>query len=278
LYDVFLRLDTLELYFILEAMEGNLHQFIKSRRSRPIAGGLTASIFRQIATGLDHIHSSGYFYRDMKPENLLVTTTSLFDYPTLNPFASAGSPPEKDVVLIVKIGDFDMARKIVSTPPYTDYVATRWYRAPELILRSRTYTASVDMWGFGAIMAEIIDLRPLFPGTDEMNQVWQICQVLGDPSDAYGADLRGHALGGGPWDEGVQLAARLGCEFPKSTPINLFAHFNRAVPVRLVECIVDLLRYDPGARLTARQCLEHPYLQETARAGEVALSLPAAYL
>jgi male germ cell-associated kinase len=215
LYDFFLLPDTKELYFVFESMEGNLYQLIKSRRNRPLAGGLVFSIFHQVISGLHHIHESGYFHRDMKPENLLVTTTGLHDYPTLNPTAPPGAPPEKDVVVIIKIADFGLARETTSAPPYTEYVSTRWYRAPEVLLRSKSYSNPVDMWAFGAIMAELVDLRPLFPGSDEMDQVLKVCAVLGDPSDEYGLDPRGKPIGGGQWDRGHRLARRVGCPFPK---------------------------------------------------------------
>jgi serine/threonine protein kinase len=80
LYDFFFRPDTRELHLVFESMEGNLYQLMKCRRNRPFAGGIVASIFQQVIYGLHHIHSSGYIHRDMKPENLLVTTTGLFDY------------------------------------------------------------------------------------------------------------------------------------------------------------------------------------------------------
>nr|GFC19236.1 cyclin-dependent kinase F-4-like isoform X1 [Tanacetum cinerariifolium] len=64
---------------------------------------------------------------------------------------------------VIKIADFGLAREIVSQPPYTEYVSTRWYRAPEVLLQSPTYGSAVDMWAMGAIMAELFTLRPLFP-------------------------------------------------------------------------------------------------------------------
>lgn len=69
---------------------------------------------------------------------------------------------------VVKIADFGLAREIRSRPPYTDYVSTRWYRAPEVLLRSQYYSAPIDMFAMGAIMAELFTLRPLFPGTSEV--------------------------------------------------------------------------------------------------------------
>jgi len=69
----------------------------------------------------------------------------------------------------VKLADFGLAREIRSRPPYTDYVSTRWYRAPELLLRSTSYNSPVDIFALGCIMAELYLLRPLFPGNSEID-------------------------------------------------------------------------------------------------------------
>lgn len=202
-------------------MEGNLYQLIKSRKGRPLAGGLVSSIYSQVVKGLHHIHQSGFFHRDMKPENLLVTTTGLVDYPTTSPIAPPNALPERDVVVIIKLADFGLARETRSEPPYTEYVSTRWYRAPEVLLRSRDYSNPVDMWALGTILAELINLKPLFPGAGEIEQVARICEVLGDPCHDYGVDQRGRTWGGGIWMRGVQLARQVGCTFPK-VPISSF--------------------------------------------------------
>ena len=101
---------------------------------------LVFSVF-QVLQGLAFMHKHGYFHRDMKPENLLCMGPDL-----------------------VKIADFGLAREIRSRPPYTDYVSTRWYRAPEVLLRSTMYSAPIDIWAVGCIMAEMYTFRPLFPG------------------------------------------------------------------------------------------------------------------
>ena len=206
LYDSFLLPDSKELYFVFEPMEGHLFQLIKSRRGRPFAGGLVASIFRQIVLGLHHIHESGYFHRDMKPENILVTTTGHHTYPNLSLVAPTGAPAEQDVKVIVKLADFGLARETRSQPPYTEYVSTRWYRAPEVLLKSRDYSNPVDMWALGTIMAEIVNLRPLFPGKREADQLYKITEILGDPCENYSFDVRGKSFGGGRWEAGVQMA------------------------------------------------------------------------
>jgi serine/threonine protein kinase len=82
----------------------------------------------------------------MKPENILVNSQDQ-----------------------VKLADFGLAREIRSRPPYTDYVSTRWYRAPELLLRSTNYNSPIDIFALGCIMAELYLLRPLFPGNSEVD-------------------------------------------------------------------------------------------------------------
>lgn len=91
----------------------------------------------------------------------------------LTPLAAENLLVHRDVV---KIADFGLAREVRSRPPYTDYVSTRWYRAPEVLLRSQYYSAPIDMFAMGAIMAELFTLRPLFPGSSE---------VRFDPLHAY---------------------------------------------------------------------------------------------
>ena len=89
------------------------------------------------------MHKQGFFHRDLKPENLLVKGET------------------------VKIADFGLAREIRSRPPFTDYVSTRWYRAPEILLRSPHYNSPADVFAAGAMMAEYYTLKPIFPGTSE---------------------------------------------------------------------------------------------------------------
>jgi len=97
------------------------------------------------------MHKNGYFHRDLKPENLLVQSSTL------------------------KIADFGLAREINSKPPFTDYVSTRWYRAPEVLLRDTKYGAPIDIFALGAIMAELYTMKPLFPGSSEQDQIFKIC-------------------------------------------------------------------------------------------------------
>ncbi|PFH54468.1 hypothetical protein AMATHDRAFT_72267 [Amanita thiersii Skay4041] len=264
LYDYFIRPDTQELHFVFESMEGNLFQLIRTRKGvSKLAGGLVSTIFYQIVSGLHHMHTAGYFHRDMKPENILVTTIGLYDYTSVSSTPLPNGALENDVVTVIKLADFGLAREIKSKPPYTDYVSTRWYRAPEILMLSKDYSYSVDMWALGTIMAELVNLVPLFPGADHLDQITKICEILGNPSDEYGTDALNMPVGGGPWPKGLKMAEAVGYEYPKFYPKNFYSLFAETVPLSLINCIRNLLRYEPEKRLTSKQCLDHPYQAET---------------
>ncbi|XP_012872111.1 PREDICTED: serine/threonine-protein kinase MAK isoform X2 [Dipodomys ordii] len=162
--------------------------------------------------------------RDMKPENLLCMGPEL-----------------------VKIADFGLARELRSQPPYTDYVSTRWYRAPEVLLRSSVYSSPIDVWAVGSIMAELYTFRPLFPGTSEVDEIFKICQVLGTPKKS-------------DWPEGYQLASSMNFRFPQCAPINLKTLIPNASN-EAIQLMTEMLNWDPKKRPTASQALKHPYFQ-----------------
>ncbi|XP_050922627.1 serine/threonine-protein kinase MAK isoform X7 [Lates calcarifer] len=148
---------------------------------------------------------------------------------------------------LVKIADFGLAREIRSKPPYTDYVSTRWYRAPEVLLRSSTYSSPIDLWAVGCIMAELYTLRPLFPGNSEVDEIFKICQVLGTVKKM-------------DWPEGYQLASAMNFRFPQCVP----THLKTLIPNASNDAIAlmkDLLQWDPKKRPTAVQALRYPYFQ-----------------
>ncbi|RUS72648.1 hypothetical protein EGW08_019586, partial [Elysia chlorotica] len=145
------------LYFVFEFMKENLYQMMKDR-DKLLPESVVRNIMYQVLQGLSFMHKHGFFHRDLKPENLLCNGTEL-----------------------VKIADFGLARETRSRPPYTDYVSTRWYRAPEVLLRSTNYSSPIDIWAVGCIMAELYTLRPLFPGSSEIDEIFKICSVLGTP-------------------------------------------------------------------------------------------------
>jgi len=129
-----------DLHFVFEFMEKNLYEIMKEHQGKMMEEDEVKHFVYQTLQGLQHTHTHGFFHRDMKPENILVSGTT------------------------AKLADYGLAREIRSRPPYTDYVSTRWYRAPELLLRSTSYNSPVDIFAVGAIMAEMLLGRPLFPG------------------------------------------------------------------------------------------------------------------
>ncbi|CAK7317615.1 Serine/threonine-protein kinase MAK [Vulpes lagopus] len=148
---------------------------------------------------------------------------------------------------LVKIADFGLARELRSQPPYTDYVSTRWYRAPEVLLRSSVYSSPIDVWAVGSIMAELYTLRPLFPGTSEVDEIFKICQVLGTPKKS-------------DWPEGYQLASSMNFRFPQCVPINLKTLIPNASN-EAIQLMTEMLNWDPKKRPTASQALKHQYFQ-----------------
>ncbi|KAM8727034.1 serine/threonine-protein kinase MAK-like [Acanthopagrus schlegelii] len=210
------------LYFVFEYMKENLYQLMNDREDKMFSENEIRNILFQVLSGLAFVHKHGYFHRDMKPENLLCMGPEL-----------------------VKIADFGLAREIRSQPPYTDYVSTRWYRAPEVLLKSKTYSSPIDIWAVGCIMAELYTLRPLFPGNSEVDEIFKICQVLG-------------TLKKSDWPEGYNLATSMNFRFPKCVPTSL----RSLIPNGSNEAITlmkDMLQWDPEKRPSAAQALRYRY-------------------
>jgi meiosis induction protein kinase IME2/SME1 len=210
--DIFLDPTTKKLHICMEHMDGNLYQLMKSRENNCLDGASVKSILFQILAGLDHIHAHNFFHRDIKPENILISNSAPFDS-QLKRYSSFITPPSTPPMYSVKLADFGLARETRSKLPYTTYVSTRWYRAPEVLLRAGEYSAPVDMWAIGAMAVEIATLKPLFPGGNEVDQVWRVCEIMGSPGNW--CNKSGGKVGGGEWREGTRLAQKLGFSFPK---------------------------------------------------------------
>eukprot|EP01022_Parablepharisma_sp_SALTPOND_P019576 TRINITY_DN336_c0_g2_i1.p2 TRINITY_DN336_c0_g2~~TRINITY_DN336_c0_g2_i1.p2 ORF type:complete len:674 (+),score=56.68 TRINITY_DN336_c0_g2_i1:1338-3359(+) len=216
------------LHMVFEYAESNLYQIMKDR-SDPLPESEIQSTIYQTLLGIAFIHKNGFFHRDLKPENLLINCVEgggLLKY-------------------IIKICDFGQAREIRSTPPYTEYISTRWYRAPECLLRSTVYSSPMDIFAIGCIMAELYLGRPLFPGTSENDQLFKICSVLGTPTQAT-------------WPEGLRLGVKIGYQFPNfvATPLSsLIPHASKEA----IDLMISMVRFDPQKRITAAHALAHPY-------------------
>lgn len=211
------------LYFVFEYMKENLYQLIKDREN-PFSENIIRNIMYQIFQGLTFMHKHGFFHRDIKPENLLCMGPDL-----------------------IKIADFGLAREIRSRPPYTDYVSTRWYRAPEVLLRSTNYSSPIDVWAVGCIMAELYTLQPLFPGRSEIDQIFRVTSVLGTPDK-------------NDWPEAYQLANMMNFRFPQFTRIPIESVIPNLSKDGLI-LLRDMLLWNPAKRPTAIQSLKYAYFQ-----------------
>ncbi|KAJ5089780.1 Meiosis induction protein kinase IME2/SME1 [Penicillium argentinense] len=258
--DIFLDPLSRKLHICMEYMDGNLYQLMKARDHKYFEGKHVKSILYQILSGLDHIHAHHFFHRDIKPENILVSTSTSTDS-TFSRYSNLVTPPSTPPTYTVKIADFGLARETHSKQPYTTYVSTRWYRAPEVLLRAGEYSAPVDMWAVGAMAVEIATLKPLFPGGNEVDQVWRVCEIMGSPGNWYSKS--GAKIGGGEWREGSRLAQKLGFQFPKMAPHSMDSVLNPSIwPVALSEFVTWCLMWDPKSRPTCTQAMNHEYFAD----------------
>lgn len=147
------------LVLVFEYMASDLQHEL-SRVSKFLSEPLVKYYTIMLLQGLRHCHSMGIVHRDIKPSNILVS--------------SQGT---------VKLADFGLARvlDLSSDASLSHQVATRWYRAPELLYGSRHYDFAVDMWSAGAVVAELLMLAPLFPGNNDLDQLFRVFQVTGTP-------------------------------------------------------------------------------------------------
>ncbi|XP_027471974.1 mitogen-activated protein kinase 15 isoform X3 [Zalophus californianus] len=189
-------------------------------------------IIYQLLRATKFIHSGRVIHRDQKPSNILLDSSCL-----------------------VKLCDFGLARSLSGLPEgpegqaLTDYVATRWYRAPEVLLSSSWYTPGVDMWSLGCILGEMLRGRPLFPGTSTLHQLELILETIPPPSKE---DLL--ALGS---SYSASILPCLGSR-PRQTLDTLLPP---DTPPEALDLLRGLLVFSPEKRLSAAQALQHPYVQ-----------------
>lgn len=260
--DIFLDPFSKKLHICMEYMEGNLYQLMKARDHKPLDNASVKSILFQIMQGLEHIHAHNFFHRDIKPENILVSTSSHQDSTnSFRRYSALVTPPSTPPAYTVKIADFGLARETHSKLPYTTYVSTRWYRAPEVLLRAGEYSAPVDIWAVGAMAVEVATLKPLFPGGNEVDQVWRVCEIMGSPGNWY--NKTGLRVGGGDWREGTRLAGKLGFSFPKMAPHAMDTILQTPQwPAALSQFVTWCLMWDPKNRPTSTQALAHEYFAD----------------
>jgi len=221
LLDVMKAENNRDIYLVFEYMETDLHAVIRANILEEVH---KEYIIYQLLKALKFLHSGGVIHRDLKPSNLLLNSDCL-----------------------LKVGDFGLARSIDRDNVLTDYVATRWYRAPEILLGSQQYTAGVDMWSVGCILGELIGGKPMFPGSSTMNQLDRILELTGQPSDE---DL-----------ESIQspFALTMLDTLPPVTKRS-YKELYPAASEEALDMLQHLLSFNPNKRYTAVDALEHPYV------------------
>lgn len=185
-----------ELYFVFDHCERNIYSVMKSL-TQPLKEEHARLVLYQLLSGLAYIHQEGFFHRDIKPENILCNGLDS-----------------------IRVGDFALSKE-VTAKPLTDYCSTRWYRAPEM-LEKVSYGAPVDVWAAGVVLAELFLLRPLFPGSNEADQLHRINSYFGKGPSAFS-----------------ELA-------PQASP-------------EACDLLSKMLCRDPLSRITAREALSHGF-------------------
>ncbi|KAJ7170013.1 CMGC/MAPK protein kinase [Mycena filopes] len=232
-----------EIYFIQELMQTDLHRVIRTQHltddhcqaSRSVSHRDDANFEQyfvyQTLRALKSIHSADIVHRDLKPANLLLNANC-----------------------DLKVCDFGLARSVKTSATggkeagmMTEYVATRWYRAPEIMLSFKMYTKAIDIWAVGCVLAELLSGRPLFPGRDYSHQLDLILDVIGTPS----------------LDEFYAITSRRSRDYIRALPIRKRRAFPTLFPnasPAAIDFLTKTLTFDPKKRMTVEEALAHPYL------------------
>ncbi|XP_078161996.1 mitogen-activated protein kinase 15-like [Carex rostrata] len=225
------RREFRDIYVVFELMESDLHQVIKANDD------LTPEHYQfflyQLLRGLKYIHTANVFHRDLKPKNILANADCK-----------------------LKICDFGLARVAFHDTPtaifWTDYVATRWYRAPELCGSFFSkYTPAIDIWSIGCIFAELLTGKPLFPGKNVVHQLDIITDLLGTPSQETIARIRN------------EKARRYLSSMRKKKPVPFSQKFPNADPLAL-RLLERMLAFEPKDRPSAEEALADLYFKNIA--------------
>lgn len=225
------REDFQDIYMTSELVEGDLYSIIKSPQK--LEEDHIKFIIYQILRGLKYQHSANVLHRDLKPRNILISSKCE-----------------------VKICDYGLARLLAynegqKTDNMTDYVATRWYRAPELLLANEGYDAKIDVWSVGCILAEMYLRKPFLMGTDWKNQLYLIVDLLGTPKD----------------DELDFIENEKAKIFLQNYPHKEQGKFKEIFDAikgdpNGIDLLKRMLVFDPRKRISVEEALQHPYLEE----------------
>ncbi|XP_071454622.1 MAPK/MAK/MRK overlapping kinase-like isoform X2 [Hetaerina americana] len=248
---------------VFELCDMSLYDLMKTRK-RGVPENQARDFTYQILRGIEFIHNSGIFHRDIKPENILLKGN------------------------IVKIADLGSVRGIHSNPPYTEYISTRWYRSPECLLTTGYYGPKMDVWAVGCVFYELLTLKPLFPGANEMDQISRIHSLIGIPSTRTMEKFRKYKSYNYEWalslgkmkSEVKNRSDHWGCGFYVNRPREnitstslpsfhqhlqgSFGHLKLFTMLTRIsedgrDVLKQMLLYDPDLRSSAHRALEHRY-------------------
>lgn len=222
--------------FIFELMDMSMYDYLRTKK-KGLSECRVRNYLYQVLNGLDHLHSHGLFHRDVKPENILIKFPSILYTPL------SQNPPKE----IVKLADLGSIRGIFSQPPYTEYISTRWYRSPECLLTMGNYGSKMDVWATGCVFYEMLTLKPLFPGSNEIDQLYKIHQVVGTPPFQFLQRLKTHS------QNCISFPKIKGCGVDLLVP---FITKNGRNVFRL------MIEYDPEKRINVRRLLRNIYFDE----------------
>lgn len=210
---------------VFEYLENDLKKFLDASGGE-IDTSTLQSLQQQLLRGIAFCHDHRVLHRDLKPQNLLINKK-----------------------LELKLADFGLARAFgIPVRNYSHEVVTLWYRAPDVLMGSRQYATSIDLWSAGCIFAEVASGRPLFPGISVSDQLLRIFKVLGTPDETT-------------WPDISQLP-EYRKDFPVYERINLGSLCPKLSSSGL-DLLASLLEYLPDKRMAAKDALNHPYFSSS---------------
>ncbi|PWY86856.1 serine/threonine-protein kinase pef1 [Aspergillus heteromorphus CBS 117.55] len=208
-----------KLVLVFEYMDKDLRSYMDAQ-GHPLDIMTIKSFTHQLLRGIYFCHDNGIMHRDLKPQNLLI-----------------------DQNRCLKLADFGLARAFgIPISTFSNEVVTLWYRAPDVLLGSNTYNTNIDIWSVGCIMAEMLTGRPLFAGTTNEDQLQEIFDVLGTPTELT-------------WP-GVSQLPQYRTNFPLYTPQNL-QHIMPSLDPLGADLLGCMLQLNPELRISAADALQH---------------------